>query len=136
MHAIDYVDPPVIVVSLDVTDLETAATFYTQILGFKRGWDRAKQYGWLEIDIPLSDVKIGLNLIRNSKVSHGSTTLTFGVKDVAATRAYLEVNDIITGEINEIPGMVKTLEADDPDGNKLIFVEDLRVAPGCARPNS
>jgi catechol 2,3-dioxygenase-like lactoylglutathione lyase family enzyme len=131
MQAIDYIVPPVIVVSVDVTDLEKAAAFYTQILGFKRGWDRAKQYGWLEIDIPFSDFKIGLNLLRNSKVSHGSTTLSFGVKDIAATKAYLEVNNIIIGELNEIPGMVKTLEVDDPDGNKLLFVEDLRVAPGC-----
>ena len=39
MQAIDYVDPPVILVTVDVTNLEQAATFYTQIFSFRRGWD-------------------------------------------------------------------------------------------------
>ena len=125
-QAINYVDPPVIIVSLDVTDLEKAATFYTHFLGFKRGWAGAIQHGWLEINVPRADFMIGLNLIRGDKVSHGSTTLTFGVTDIVATKAYFETTGVATEEINVIPGMVKTLLAYDPDGNKLLFVEDLR----------
>jgi hypothetical protein len=61
-------------------------------------------------------------------VSHGSTTLTFGVTDIVATKAYFETNGVATEEINVTPGAVKTLVAYDPDGNKLLFVEDLRVS--------
>ena len=54
---------------------------------------------------------IGLNLIRESEASHGSTTLTFEITDVTEPKAYLEVNNVITCEINVKLGIVKILAA-------------------------
>lgn len=54
---------------------------------------------------------IGLNLIREGEVSHGSTTLTFGIIDVTERKAYLEVNNVITCEINVKLGIVEILAA-------------------------
>lgn len=54
---------------------------------------------------------IGLNLIREGEVFHGSTTLTFGITDVTETKAYLEVNNVITCEINVKLGIAKITRA-------------------------
>lgn len=124
-NKIEYEDPHNIVISFDVKDLERAEKFYTEILGFKRGWEGGLEYGWLEIDVPVEGLIIGLNLKKEGEITPGSTTLNIGVKDAEKTKAYLDSKGVKTLEINEIPGMVKLVVAFDPDGNMISFVESL-----------
>ena len=56
----------------------------------------------------------------------GGAKLSFGVIDVEAARARLRSHGVPTGEIVELPELVKLLEFTDPDGNRLMFHQDLR----------
>ncbi len=122
--SIEYTEPHTIVISLDVKDLEVAEKFYTEILGFKRGWDKAVDFGWLEIDVT-KGLTLGLNLKKEGDIVHGSTTVNFGVKSAENTKKYLEGKGVNTLEIQELPGMVKMVISFDPDGNMIVFVESL-----------
>jgi len=117
------------VISVEVKDIERSAKFYTEILGFERGWEGTLEVGWLELIGPVEGMYIGLSLKRNGEVKHGSTTINFGVKDVTETKAYLDSKGVKTMDITEIPEMVKMLMAFDPDGNMLAFVQSLVEVP-------
>ncbi len=122
---IGYADPQNIVVSFEVKDLERSAKFYTEILGFERGWEGGLDIGWLEINVPGEGLILGLSLKREGEVTHGSTTINFGIKDAEATKAYLDSKGVKTMDLYEIPNMIKMVMAFDPDGNMLAFVESL-----------
>jgi len=122
---IGYVDPHNIVISFEVKDLERSAKFYTEILGFERGWEGGLDIGWLEINVPVEGLILGLSLKREGEVTHGSTTINFGVKNAEATKAYLDSKGVKTMDIYEIPNMIKMVMAYDPDGNMLAFIESL-----------
>jgi hypothetical protein len=78
---------------------------------------------------PIEGMHIGLSLKRDGEVRHGSTTINFGGDNVTEIKAYLDAKGVKTEEITEIPGRVKMLMADDPDGNMLAFVESLVEGP-------
>lgn len=55
----------------------------------------------------------------------GNTTVILVVSDIDEQRAACEAAHVELGPLTEYPGIVKTVEATDPDGNKVTFVEDL-----------
>lgn len=56
----------------------------------------------------------------------GGATLTFGVTDIAETRASLENAGVRFDRATQtIPGLVKLATFYDPDGNALMLYEDL-----------
>jgi catechol 2,3-dioxygenase-like lactoylglutathione lyase family enzyme len=124
-NKIQYREPFQATISIRVKDIETAANFYSDILGFERGWDEVLDIGWLEINLPLQGLVIGLSK-DEGEIKHGSTTLNIGVKDVEETHKYLVSRNVEIFRLNEIPDVVKTLAVFDPDGNKLVFVESLK----------
>ena len=111
-------------ISIRVNDIERAAKFYSEILGFERGWDGALDQGWLEIDLPIEGLVIGLSK-DEGEIKHGSTTLNIGVMDVDKTHKYVLSKNVEIFRVSEIPNLVKTLAVFDPDGNKIVFVESL-----------
>ena len=55
--------------------------------------------------------------------------LTWGVKDIDAARTLLESKKVrFDGPTQEIPGMVKLATFFDPDGNPMMFYQDLQKA--------
>jgi hypothetical protein len=54
----------------------------------------------------------------------GQTTVVVGVKDIDAQRSACAAVDIAVGEVNDY-GFVKTAEAVDPAGNKILFVQEV-----------
>jgi hypothetical protein len=48
-----------------------------------------------------------------------------GVRDIDAQRAACAEANVALGDLTEYPGIVKTVDAVDPDGNKVTFVQDL-----------
>ena len=122
---IEYRKPFSVTASMKVKNIERAAKFYTEVLGFERGWDEALDIGWLEINLPLDGFNIGLSLLRDEEIQHGSTTLNIGVQDVEATKKYLESKRVKILIQSEIPELVKTLAIADTEGNKIVFVENL-----------
>ena len=112
-----------IVISVGVSDFERAIEWYQDVLGFELVY-KLDQYGWCEMSTPTKHVTIGLG--QTEEVKPGSTTPTFGVMDIAASRKYLESKDVrFDGDTYEIEGMVKLCTFYDPDGNSYMLAQSL-----------
>jgi hypothetical protein len=53
----------------------------------------------------------------------GHTTVVVGVKDIDAQRSACAAAEVAVGDVNDY-GVVKTAEAIDPAGNKILFVQE------------
>ncbi|NML06916.1 VOC family protein [Sphingomonas sp. G-3-2-10] len=113
--------------ALGVASLDAAIEWYTGILGMTLLY-RRDDIAWAELTTGVDRVNIGLS--QNETVGGtGGATLTFGVTDIEAAKAALDAADVRQdGEIMEIPEMVKLLTFYDPDGNALMFYQDLSNA--------
>ena len=112
-----------LVISVNVSNFDQAVEWYRQALGFEIVY-RLDQYGWGEVRTPWGGVTIGLSQVEELK--HGGTVPTFGVKDIAAARSYLEGMGVrFDGDTYEIEGMVKLCTFYDPDGNAWMLAQTL-----------
>ena len=59
--------------------------------------------------------------------SAGRSTVVVGVKDVDAQRSACAAADVAVGDVNDY-GFVRTAEAADPAGNKILFVQESQEA--------
>lgn len=109
--------------SLPVSDLDRAIAWYRDVLGFELIY-RLDDMGWCELKTGVDQVNVGLSV--TEEVKPGSTTPTFGVRDIEAARAALEAADVkLDGDIMTIPDMVRLQTFYDPDGNSLMFFQGL-----------
>ncbi len=114
--------------AMSVKDMGAAVAWYQDVLGFQLLY-KLDEMGWCELQSPVARVNVGLSQVEEPKVE-GGTTLTFGVKDIEATRTYLEGRDVrFDGPTQEIPGMVKLATFFDPDGNHLMLFQSLAEGP-------
>ena len=58
----------------------------------------------------------------------GSTTVIIGVADIQVQRKLCAKADVPLGETVEYPDIIKMAETLDPDGNKIVFVQDISGA--------
>jgi predicted enzyme related to lactoylglutathione lyase len=82
-------------------------------------------WGWAELRSNVAGANIGIG---QEETVHpkGGATVTFGVTDIAAARAWLEAHDTrFDGETREIEGMVRLATFYDPDGNALMLAQRL-----------
>jgi len=108
--------------SIGVADLSKAIDWYATHLGFELLY-KMDDMGWCEMKTHITGVNIGLSQVEKIEPT-GGTTLTFGVKDIAAARKKLEDAKIrFDGETMVIPDMVSLATFFDPDGNKLMLYE-------------
>lgn len=56
--------------------------------------------------------------------SAGRTTVVVGVEDIDAQRSACAAVDVAVGDVSDY-GLVKTAEAVDPAGNKIVFVQEV-----------
>ena len=106
-----------------MTDLDRAIEWYRDVLGFKL-LDKRDDIAWCEMETPVERVTVGLG--QAEAVAKGGATLTFGVRNMSAAKADLDARKIRQdGPVREISGMVRLLTFYDPDGNALMFYEDL-----------
>jgi len=122
---IEYFQPMDILVSINVTDLKKAENFWVEELGFKKGWDKGIEEGWLEIETPVKGLVIGLNLIKENEFVKEKTGINIAVKDIEATKELLEKKGIETTEIRTIQGILKIMTVFDPDDNAIFLVQGL-----------
>ncbi len=109
--------------SLSVADLDKGIAWYSKTLGFELLY-RMDDIGWCELSTGVARVNLGLSV--TEKPAPGGATPTFGVTDIEAARASLESNDVrLDGDIMTIEGMVRLQTFYDPDGNTLMFFQDL-----------
>jgi catechol 2,3-dioxygenase-like lactoylglutathione lyase family enzyme len=114
--------------ALSVTDLDNASDWYRDILGFNLLY-RMDEIVWCEFETPVARVTVGLSQVQ-SVTQGGGATLTFGVSDIEAAKAALDAAGVRQdGPIQTVPGMVSLLTFYDPDGNTLMFYQDLTTTP-------
>lgn len=121
-QAIDYDGG--LTLSLSVSDLDQAIGWYQSVLGFELIY-RMDELGWCELTTGVERVNLGLSVTET--VTPGGATPTFGVKDIEAARASLAAQGVkLDGEIMVIDGLVSLQTFYDPDGNSLMFYEELK----------
>lgn len=112
---------------ITVSDIKTAITFYTDVLGFKL-LEFNEEFGWAELTgeqgawlglaqaQPESEFKPGANAIPTLSVENIDTA----IKD-------LQVNKVrLIGPIQEIPGEVRLQTFTDSDGNTFQLCQLLK----------
>lgn len=122
-HPIEYKGD--VTLSFGVSDMGASIAWYQEKLGFKLLY-RLDDMGWCEMQGP--DAKITVGLGQREEVRNGGGCVpVWGVKDIQASRTFLEAKDVrFDGETQVIPGMVKLATFFDPDGNAMMLVESLR----------
>jgi CreA protein len=112
-----------ITISVSVSDLDKAIDWYGEVLGLELVY-RLEQHGWCEMATATRGVTIGLG--QTEELKPGSTTPTFGVLDIDASRKHLESKEVrFDGDTYEIEGMVKLCMFYDPDGNSYMLAQSL-----------
>lgn len=109
--------------SLSVSNLDEAIAWYGDVLGFELIY-RMDDMGWCEMSTGVEQVNVGLSV--TEEVAPGGATPTFGVVNIEAARQALEAAGVkLDGDIMTIEGMVSLQTFYDPDGNSLMFFQDL-----------
>lgn len=111
--------------SIGVSDLDASIGWYQDIFGAELLY-RMEEMAWCELASPVARVNFGLSQVDEVKQG-GGATLTFGVEDIdAAARMIADKGVKTDGPIHDIPDMVRLLTFYDPDGNALMFYQDLQ----------
>ncbi len=112
-------------VGYQVADIKRAIDWYQSVLGFKLLY-HIEEMAWCELATELNGVNIGLSQVEKPNIGLAGK-LTWGVKDIDLARKMLESKKVrFDGPTQEIPGMVKLATFFDPDGNPMMFFQDLQ----------
>ncbi|MET0308568.1 MAG: VOC family protein [Sphingomonas sp.] len=110
--------------AIHVTDLKRSIPWYRDVLGMTFLY-QVDEIAWCEFSSAVANVNVGLSQVE-SVAAGGGAILTFGVTDIEAAKAALDTAGVRQdGPVQEVPGMVRLLTFYDPDGNALMFYEDL-----------
>lgn len=113
--------------AINVTSFDRSIEWYTGVLGMKLLY-RMDEIAWCELETSVARVTVGLSQVEQVPAG-GGATLTFGVHDIEAAKATLDAAGVRQdGPIADVPGMVRYLTFFDPDGNALMFYQDMASA--------
>ncbi|MEZ4647744.1 MAG: VOC family protein [Candidatus Eisenbacteria bacterium] len=113
-----------VTLSFGVKDMGASIEWYQDTLGFEVLY-RLDDMGWCEMQGPGANITVGLGQ-REDVQKGGGCVPVWGVKDIAATRSFLESKKVqFDGDTQEIPGMVKLATFFDPDGNAMMLAQSL-----------
>jgi catechol 2,3-dioxygenase-like lactoylglutathione lyase family enzyme len=116
-----------LVISVNVSDLDRAIAWYQEMLGFQLTY-KLDDYGWAEVNSPITGVSIGLGQAEKPDVK--GNTPTWGVGDIDAARGYLEGKGVrFDGETQDVGAMVKLATFYDPDGNSYMLAQNAERNP-------
>lgn len=112
-----------LLVQMRVSNLDRAIEFYTKTLGFELEL-RNDDLQWARVRCGINNVTLGLG-VGECKGS-GTTSLNFGVADIAAARSTLEARGVrFAGPTFTVPGVVMLADLTDPDGNRIRLAQDI-----------
>jgi catechol 2,3-dioxygenase-like lactoylglutathione lyase family enzyme len=113
--------------AFNVTDLDRSIGWYRDVCGFGLLY-RLEDKAWCELTTSVVNVTLGLGEAERPSVQ-GGVTPTFGVTDIELAKAHLDAAGVRQdGGIRDIPGFVRLLTFYDPDGNTLMFYQDMRAS--------
>jgi catechol 2,3-dioxygenase-like lactoylglutathione lyase family enzyme len=104
--------------ALSVTSLDRSIPWYENVLGMQLMY-RMDEIAWCELTSSVARVSVGLSQVESAG-GPGGATLTFGVTDLDAAKAALDA-----AGVRQDGPMVRLLTFYDPDGNALMFYQDL-----------
>lgn len=108
-----------VVAVMPVTNQVAAVTWYKALLGRDADVVPAE-------DVAEWELATGAWLqVTTEPERAGNTTVVLVVSDIDAQRAACSEANVALGAVTEYPGIVKTVDAVDPDGNKVTFVQVL-----------
>lgn len=105
-------------VRLPVSDLDTAARFYREVLGLHQEMF-SQEYQWAEFDT--GNVTLGLHGGQPPPPSGTGACIALAVDDVRAAAAELATLGVRTKGPPQDWGVCQSLEIPDPDGNVLLL---------------
>jgi catechol 2,3-dioxygenase-like lactoylglutathione lyase family enzyme len=109
--------------AMQCKDLDKTIAWCKDVLGFELLY-KVDDMAWCEMKSPVARVNVGYSQVEKPEVK-GGATLTWGVKDITATRKALEGMKVrFDGETQTIPGMVSLATFFDIDGNKFMLYQD------------
>jgi catechol 2,3-dioxygenase-like lactoylglutathione lyase family enzyme len=114
-------------VAVPVGEQERALAFYTGVLGMRTRLDAPFGGGrWLEVAPPGGTTSLALVTDRPAGIDTGIRLTT---PDAAAAHAALRAAGVDTDpEVLRYPGVPPMFAVRDPDGNRLVLLEDPSVA--------
>ena len=107
------------VVSLTVTDLARARTFYSDVLGLGQPWFDDENLGWIEWGERGKDGNLAVTLPTEGSRPGGGTTPVFNTDDCFALCAELRWRGVRCEDPVIVPGLLTYCTFYDPDGNRL-----------------
>jgi predicted enzyme related to lactoylglutathione lyase len=110
--------------AISVSDFARSLAWHQDVLGLELEYT-LHDWGWAELYSPVTGARIGIGQAEHVH-PEGGATVTFGVADIDAARAWLEAHDTrFDGETRDIEGMVRLATFYDPDGNTLMLAQRL-----------
>lgn len=106
------------VVSLTVSNLARAKTFYSDILGLGAPVYDMPEIGWIEWRTG-NDANLAVTLVEGTFVPSHHTTVVFNVDDCHAAVAALRQQSVPCDDPVGVPGVITYASFYDPDGNRL-----------------
>ena len=111
--------------ALGVTDYDRSLAWYRDVLGLQVVFELAT-WKWAQLQSPVTGLLLGIGQSEQVKLG-GGATLTFHVRDIDSSRAYLEGHAVtFDGETRQIEDSVRLATFYDPDGNTLMLAQQLR----------
>jgi CreA protein len=111
--------------ALGVSDYDRSLAWYRDVLGWEVVFE-LPEWKWAQLQSPVQGLLVGLGQSEEVK-NGGGATLTFTVKDIEATRGYLEGQGVrFDGDTHQVEDMVKLATFYDPDGNALMLAQQLK----------
>jgi len=114
-----------------VSDINKAEDFYFNKLGLILK-QKMPEFNWLEVAPIDNSYLIGISAYNKNTGDHfmpkpgSGFIMTFDVENIEeAVKIYKEKNIKFLGDIQEIPGHVKMILAEDEDGNKFQICQHL-----------
>jgi catechol 2,3-dioxygenase-like lactoylglutathione lyase family enzyme len=109
-----------ITTDIAVSDLQAARAFYRRALGDEDLVPDAHTLEWILHERP----QVALRILAGGSGA-GEARVGIGVDDLEAERSRLERGLDTVPEISVVPGVIALLQLQDPDGNALVFWQDL-----------
>jgi catechol 2,3-dioxygenase-like lactoylglutathione lyase family enzyme len=115
-------------VAINVANQDDALGFYVDKLGFEKRLDApiSPTTRWIEVAPPRATTSIALTAADTPGVVGFDTGIRFAVPDAEAEHALMRDRGVTVSDLMRWDGVPPMFTLDDPDGNRLYVVEEMR----------